>query len=338
MVDFGWGEQEDAYVSDDNRASMSLTSGVHLKEAYWLDYGLNIPPSTINAVWVAFEHLGGHVNDTCYVRFSWNGGADFTSWLQMPLTQFEVFFDEDVTSLRNWTYTDFTDANFVVDAGVHIYATGCYHPDSEVGMWEEKTIDFNMDVKRIADVKKGDVILGFNMTSGEYIPNVMLADANIIKGETTFYRIIAEYPMKYWDKAIYPWNKPDEVGYKDVCVTPEQRIFTVEKGYIPASDVEVGMHFHGLFRQEGRMVIIPVPITEIQTFKGDVCVTLDGTSDIFFTHYLMGRIVKTYYLDWLPVKVIYTPTPVCIPCLFIGLCFVGAMAGAIVWHSKRKRH
>lgn len=336
----GWFSFEpDAYTSNNFYAQMGMVTGTEKQECHWFDYNFNIPEgATITEVWLGAEHYSGHPDDSTDVRLSWNNGVDFTDWHFLPVQQFEVFWTEPFILDRNWSYSEFNNGNFRASLAVDIYATGCYHPDSEVGMYEDKTINFDMTVKRIADVKKGDILLGYDLATGEYIPNLMLADANILKGNFTFYRIIAEYPMKYWDKEIYAWSNPKEVGFKDVCVTPEQRLYTLEKGLIRADQVEVGMSFHGLFRQEGRMVIVPVPITKIETFKGNIAVVLEAESNVFFTHYLMGRIVKTYFLDWLTVKVVYTPPPVCgVPCLFVGMCFVVGLAGFVIWASKGKK-
>lgn len=335
----GWMWEPHAYTSNNLRAEMGVVSGGWHAVQYY-NYNFNLTGATINEVWVYVEHASGHTNDSCRIKVSRTGGGSWSDYIDVPVSQIELTFDINITDLWAWQWGDFNNTNLIIQLEADIEATGCYHPDSEVGMWEQKTSNFDMTVKNISEIKKGDILLGYDMKTGEYIPNTMLSDANVLKGEFLFYRIIAQHPMRYWDKEIYAWEKPNATGHKDVCVTSEQRLFTLEKGYIRADQIEVGMHFHGLFRKEGRLLIVPVPITEIQVFKGNTAITLDGTSDIFFSHYLMGKIVKTYYLDWLPVQVYYTPAPVplvCFPCLFIGICFIGALVGFVLWGEHRKK-
>lgn len=300
-----WINEHFAYSSDDWHATMGVVSGGFHKVQYY-NYSFALEDADIEEVYVYFEHRSSvYPNDTCEVRLSRNGGSSWGDWIDVDVEPLEATYEVNMTDYFAWVGSDFSNDNFRVGVQVDIEASGCYHPDSEVGLWENKTKEFEMLVKNIADVKKGDVLLGYNKTTGEYIPNLMLEDATIQKGDFTFYRIVTEYPMGYWDKAIYTWEDPKEKGYKDTCVTAEQRMFTEEKGLINASEVEVGMHLHGLFRQNGSLVTIPVPITRIETFKGSKAVSLTGTTDYFFSHYMYAKIVKTYYLDWIPVKVVY---------------------------------
>lgn len=300
-----WGFPTDGYTSDDQDAMMARIDGGFYEIRYY-NYNFDLGSADIEEVYLIVEHLSGHPEDVCEVRVSRSGGTSWSSYVNVPVSTKETTHEIDVTAAYPWVASDFSNANFKTSLHADINGTGCYHPDSEVGLWENKSINFKMNVKNIADVKKGDILLGYNKTTGEYIPNLMLSDAIIMKGNFTFYRFLTEYPMGLWDKEIYDWTNPKEKGYKDTAVTAEQRMFTVENGLVNASEVEVGMHLHGLFRQEGRLVTIPVLVTEITTFKGNKAVALDGTTEFFFSHYTLERIVKTYHLDWLGVKVVYT--------------------------------
>jgi len=186
----GWTDPTKAYVSDDDYA-YSATEGA--KQDYY-GYGFAIPTgSTIDQVLVRVEHYDSDTEWYMAIKVSPDDGVTWGGWHTLPSRLSEKIDEVDVTADFAWTPEKL--ANLRVKAqSCYSPPVGCFNPDEYVLMWDETA-------KRLRDLKRGDVLMGFDNENMQFVPSkVTLVRFHRAKKEIPF--IMVKTIISYKNKVF----------------------------------------------------------------------------------------------------------------------------------------
>ncbi|MCD6240130.1 hypothetical protein J7K27_01210 [Candidatus Bathyarchaeota archaeon] len=313
----GWNLPERAYSSDNYRTSTS-TDGA---EQEYAGYEINIPSeATIQNVYVGVEgYTTASSTEALYVKI-----YDGSTWYTKTATDYssETLQWLDFTSSTSWTPQKVNSIKTRIKYDYTGSGGGCYPNNTLILTYLNET---HLILKSPSQITRKDLILTYNYTQGfAYTP---VETVEIHNGTWEMLKITLETTFKLKGK-IFEWHD-------FIYLTTNHPIFSPKlKQRIPAQNLKVGDQLLGLELGE----FINVTITKIEqfTFNGTVynirfsseyknyyyfAISLEQwqislleaifgknwnilkKSDIF----TLGAIGKlTYYVDWLPVKIVYT--------------------------------
>ena len=294
----GWSNPTYAYASDDNRA-FSFTDNA--QQGYG-GYGFNIPSgSTIHKVEIGVEGYVGFTGEAVEVYYSVNAGSTWTlAGTLTDMSEFLKWFDR--TGDRAWTPSDLSDANFRVKIRSIVFPA-CFAADTEVALWpEDGDLTRPPRLRKIQDVKVGDILIGWDVEKSDFCPNRVL-DLKEHRGDFEVLWIICGIPEQFEKHALKRAegliHTPeieaiiDELRathpyryFKDIAVTPNHPVTTFNRGEILAGEVKpYHDYLWGCFGPE--LKIQPVPVVEIRRFKTNVVYDLRCEKKHFFKHFSM---------------------------------------------------
>jgi len=345
------------------------------------DFPDPFPPinSTLQEVWLGFEsYTTAPLNETMRLR-AWNGTFwSNTILIDDYETETMVWYNFTIdpslgTSLfPSWeSFGNISTRQyfFTTDAG------GCYTNINYFVSWNETASKAGKQpylLKQITKGKKGDKILVYNRDDGihwgelqEVIPHI---------GTWEIYDIFSGVVEIKWEAGKYDWLHHNQLtGNHPLTIKRNDEVITIRVDEILPTDLTPHIHHEPM--KDGQIwvelkehSITYEPIIKIETwkFEGNVYdLKTSNPLDKFFITTItpdemttlktleasginLGAYIDplregktTYYIDWFPVKAIYTieaPT-VCIPCLFVGMAtFSIIIAVILVIAGKREKH
>ena len=313
----GWLNPENAYVSDDARASCDVSEAQQGYNAY----GFNIPSNaTITKLEMGLEGYVTVAGESIWICCSGNGGVTWGSEQPHTLSSEELrWYNELLDSA--WTPDKLSDANFRIRIRF-VYSVSCYPKNTVLIVWNEATKKH--ELKDPTEVKVGDKALAWSLKKGFFYTIITAIQEHI--GTWKMLDLYSGESEYVYRNGIYRWKK-------HLIVTENHPIWSPQHfRRIPASQFKVGDYLSHLHK--GKLMV--VPITEIKTYEytgsvynyhkedPDCHLFMKSLSDDelnllaekrlkwkaigSFDAIVMDIKEGTGYVDHLPVRVTYTTT------------------------------
>ena len=290
----GWLNPENAYASDNQRTYTDVYGAIQ----GYKGYGFNIPPgSIINKVEIGLEGYVSMSGEEVEVHYSVDGGSTWTIAGSVTETS-EVLKWFDRTRDRAWTPSDLSDANFRTRIRA-IVPVGCFAVDTEVALWpEDGDLTRPPKLRKIQDVKVGDILIGWDVEKSDFCPNRVLKVEEHV-GDYEVLHVICGIPKAFEKEALkhapsppeplpiideLRRNHPDFRLFKDVAVTPDHPLTTFNRGEVAAGELKpYSDYLWGCFGPV--LKIQPIPVLEVRRFKASRVYNLQCEKKHFFKHY-----------------------------------------------------
>lgn len=318
----GWTNPQNAYASDNARASANIENA----EQEYGGYGFAVPENaTINKVEVGLEgytSAGEQLDVKIYDGSSWYAktalirSGEQLEWLDF--TAYTQWIPEKVNAVKTR----------IVFRGTSGGGDTCYPKETFLLCVD---VDRNYLLKQCNEIRPGDMVLGYRKDQGYHCCRVVNAEKH--EGEFELLKITVDKSpiVKGADvsklKDFKPWKEY-------IYVTPNHEVCSpthygrTKCGELREGDLLVDLHL-------GRMINVPIIKIEKSKYKGTVYnVKLEPHYEDFFYFIislenehikvlekllgkkwnffknvefaLLGLAIKTWYVDWLPVRVTYT--------------------------------
>ena len=328
----GWNFPQKAFSSDDQRAVGAISGGIHV----WLNYsfqnhlGVN---DTITKVEIGVEHYETEFNEQLRVAVTWDGGTNWSAEAVVASEDVEVTDWLDATGVTVWDLTKLSDPNLRVKVRYLAGVGGCYPDSTYLVVYDEASKSYAL--KNPSDIYAGDTVLAWHPDKGIYHEHVLRIDTHqgtwklldIYSGNMTFHTST--------DKIV--WDK-------HITVTDTHPIWDPVTGSVEkAHTFQVGDYLSHV--DKGELVMLPITRIERHSYTGPVynIVLPDKQSCIFAKSFsewelsvldhvdqwqflgsmsnivLAIKVPYTGYLDWVPVRVTYTPADGYVDCNWIGV-------------------
>ncbi len=318
----GWANPQNAYTSDNSRTSTSIENA----EQEYSEYGFAIPENaTVNKVEVGLEGYtsAGELLDvkiydgsSWYVKTALTRSSEQMEWL-------------DFTANTQWTPGKVNAVKTrIVFRGVGGGGDTCYPKETFLLCVD---VDRNYLLKRCSEIQLGDMVLGYKKGQGYHCCHVV----NVEKHEGEFKLLKITVDKSPIVKGVDIEKRKDFKPWKEyIYVTPNHEVCSpihdgrTKCGELKEGDLLTDLHL-------GQMINVPIIKIEKTKYKGTIynvklephyedffyfIISLEdehakvlekllGKNWNFFKNVefaLLGLAIKTWYVDWLPVRVTYT--------------------------------
>lgn len=252
-------------------------------------------------------------HESLRIRISVDSGSTWSGWSNSFTLASEDMLWIEVTAFKeSWIRSYLLNENWRVEVEMLTEGgSGCFHPDTLITMAKKEDGDY--EYEKIKGLKKGDKILGYKGKQQIVTKYEEHKDSDA----TLFYNI-----TMVDNRSLIAY------GEHEIVVSP-----LLEKKLIGSLTTQ-----DKLLCQSGLMI----NISSIETVYLTEFYNIVVTKGFFYAEKLLVHNLEkaawTTYLDWIPTKVTYAiPSEICIPCLFVGLCFVIVVMIAVIVLCDDKR-
>ena len=329
----GWTFPQKAYSSDNQRATCMIPGATHVWHNYSFQNHLGVN-DTITKVEIGIEHYETENHEELELYLSWDAGVSWSVKSRVASEDVEVLEWIDATSLTAWDLAKLSDPNLQVKVKYQAHVGGCY-PDSTYFVVCD-TAHESYSLKSPGEIHTGDTVLAWHPERGMYHEHVLRVDKHY--GTWTLLDIYSGTITFHTPSGVVNWDK-------HITVTENHPVWSPHAGgAVKASSLRVGNYLSHI--DKGELVMLPITRIEQRSYTGPVysVVLPEKQSCVFaksflphelstLTHVENWRAIGAFknimlaikeqwtgYIDWLPVRVTYTPAGAAeVDCNWIGV-------------------
>lgn len=348
-----WNFPQEAFSSNDLYASTMISGSQHV----WYDYGFQDvlgENDTIVMVEVGLEHYETFFNEELNVWVTWDAGGTWSDEACIYSAD-ETLDWLDATGVTDWNLEKLSDSNLRVKVQFLAGVGGCYPTMTYFVVYDERMMSYVL--RDASQIREKEMLLVWSAELGIHRDRVLRVDSHygnwslldFYSGTLTFQ---SKTEKLVWQKHLivtenHPlWNPLLNKRVEAKAVTVEDSLTHVNHGNLTMLPIDRIERFdytgnvYSIVFQDPQVCLFAKSFSERELASLERDVTEWERIGILENIALAIKVPFTAYLDWVPMRVTFTPyaPEISDEELLIGcLVIMGALGSCLIFALKFRR-